>query len=55
MAFFKQSVPSAPTSAEFVSTSAVGEGIEAQLDIQYTMGVALGVTTDFCEQINMEF
>ena len=59
VAFFKQFVPSAPASDavvnKFVGTSAVGEGIEAQLDIQYIMGVAPGVKTDFYEQMNMDF
>lgn len=32
-----------------------GNGIEAQLDIQFIMGVAVGVKTDFYEQANMNF
>ena len=54
-----QFVPSAPASDavvnKFVGTSAVGQGIEAQLDIQYIMGVAPGVKTDFYEQMNQDF
>ena len=32
-----------------------GNGIEAELDIQYMMGVALGIKTEFYEQMNMSF
>ena len=53
VAFFKQFVPSAPASDavvnKFVGTSAVGQGIEAQLDIQYVHAcVDVGVRVGLC-------
>jgi hypothetical protein len=59
--FFSTYVPKAPASDavvnKFVGAGADknGEGIEAQLDIQYIMGVAPGVKTDFYEQMNSDF
>jgi subtilase family serine protease len=40
---------------KFHGGQASGYGIEAQLDIQFIMGVAPGVKTDFYEQMNSDF
>jgi subtilase family serine protease len=57
--FFNKYVPSASAADakvdSFVGTRKFGEGIEAQLDIQYIMGVAPGIKTDFYEQMNSDF
>eukprot|EP00040_Diaphanoeca_grandis_P027482 m.156566 g.156566 ORF g.156566 m.156566 type:complete len:663 (+) comp31005_c0_seq1:164-2152(+) len=57
--FFKMYLPDSPASdAEvyaFHGGSQNGEGIEAQLDIQFIMGVAPGVKAEFWEQSNMDF
>lgn len=58
--FFKKYVHNAPPSAaavhEFVPNKrGTGVGIEASLDIQYIMGVAPGLLTDFWSQANADF
>jgi len=58
-AFFKQFLPDRPaTDAEvykFHGESTNGDGIEAQLDIQFMMGTAPGIKAEFYEQANMDF
>jgi hypothetical protein len=57
--FFKQYVPTAKAGDEkvfkFVGEKQDGEGVEALLDIQYIMGVAPGIKTEFWEYKNMDF
>ena len=57
---FKKFVPSAPASDAVVSKfggdpDGSQEGIEADLDIQYIMGVAPGIKTEFWEQKSSDF
>jgi hypothetical protein len=40
---------------KFVGAQKDGEGVEALLDIQYIMGVAPGIKTEFWEYQNMDF
>jgi len=57
--FFKNYVPSAKAGQDKVSKFVGGEkngmGIEAELDIQYMMGVSPGVQSEFWEFKNMDF
>lgn len=57
--FFKINFPDAPASYSevyaFHGEKQNGDGIEAQLDIQFIMGVAPGVKAEFYEQANMDF
>merc|ERR1712139_497139 len=58
--FFKEFVPDAPASAatvhKFVPKSGTGtSGIEASLDIEFMMGVAPGVLTEFWYWKGMDF
>jgi len=60
VAFFKKFVPSAPAADAVVSKfggdpNGAQEGIEADLDIQYIMGVAPGIKTEFWEQKSSDF
>mmetsp|Transcript_34801 Transcript_34801/g.48567 ORF Transcript_34801/g.48567 Transcript_34801/m.48567 type:complete len:692 (-) Transcript_34801:106-2181(-) len=58
-AFFAKYLPDAPDSDsevyQFHGGSQNGDGIEAELDIQFIMGTAPGIKTDFYEQANMDF
>ena len=57
--FFKQFVPTAPAGDDkvykYVGDSQQGEGVEANLDIQYIMGVAPGVKTEAWQYAGMDF
>lgn len=60
VAFFNKFVPSAPAADAVVSKfggdpNGAQEGIEADLDIQYIMGVAPGIKTEFWEQKSSDF
>lgn len=58
-AFFKLYLPDSPASDstvyKFHGLTQNGDGIEAQLDIQFIMGVAPGIKTEFYEQANSDF
>merc|ERR1719272_1500118 len=58
-AFFEMYLPQSPAADSevyaFHGGSQDGEGIEAQLDIQFIMGVAPGVKAEFYEQANNDF
>jgi hypothetical protein len=59
-AFFKKFLPTAPDADSVVSAfkgdpNGAQEGIEADLDIQYIMGVAPGILTEFWEQKSSDF
>lgn len=59
-AFFAQYVPDAPADEAKVfkfhgEPAAGGDGIEAMLDIEYIMGAAPGVKTEFYEQMSNDF
>jgi tripeptidyl-peptidase-1 len=58
--FFQKYVPDAPAKDATVyafhgEPKQGGDGIEAMLDIEFIMGVAPGVKTEFYEQMNMDF
>eukprot|EP00051_Salpingoeca_urceolata_P026663 m.478114 g.478114 ORF g.478114 m.478114 type:complete len:551 (+) comp21038_c0_seq1:396-2048(+) len=57
--FFTRFVPNAKPGDDqvykFVGYNATGEGVEALLDIQYIMGVAPGIKTEFWEYKNSDF
>jgi tripeptidyl-peptidase-1 len=57
--FFERFVPDAQAGDDkvykFQGGETEGEGVEAQLDIQYIMGVAPGIKTEFWEQKSMDF
>lgn len=57
--FFTQLVPNAQPGDDqvysFHGDKQEGDGVEAQLDIQYIMGVGVGVKTEFWEYANTDF
>lgn len=59
--FFKKFLPSEPESSSVVSkfvgdkNDPSNEGVEADLDIQYIMGIAPGVNTEFWEEKGQDF
>ena len=59
--FFSRFVPDAPASDSAVyrmhgePKKSPSDGVEAMLDIEYIMGVAPGIKTEFYEQMNQDF
>jgi hypothetical protein len=59
--FFEKLVPNAPSGADAIykffdnKNRPSTEGVEADLDVQYIMGVAPGIATEFWEQKGDDF